>query len=166
VPRKTEWIHRISGALKVLRQSSAPLIDRQEIERLLEVSGRHAIRILHRLGACEAGKNLFIAREELIARLASIHAGEDAQYERRRLGRLDHTLSRLAGDVRARQIRVEATPAAQDLHFPALPASVRLRPGRLEIDFDTPGELLTRLYELSQALVNDYGHFEQMAGGR
>jgi hypothetical protein len=163
VPRKTEWIHRIPKALDALRQSPAPLIDRRDIERLLEVSGRHAIRILHRLGAAEAGKNLFIAREELIARFESIHDGDDARYERRRLQRLDTTLARLARDLKARQVPVAAAPEAHDLLFPSLPGSIRLRPGRLEIDFETPDELLTRLYELSQALANDYGRFEQAA---
>lgn len=163
MPRKTEWVHRIPKALEVLRQSPAPLVDRRDLEELLEVSGRHAIRILHRLGAVEAGKNLFIAREDLIARLESILAGDDVRFERRRLQKLDRTLAELDRNLRARQVPVTARPDAQDMLFPSLPATVRLRPGRLEIDFETPEELLARLYELSQALVNDYGRFESMA---
>lgn len=162
MPRKTEWVHRIPNALEVLRQSPAPLVDRGDIEELLQVSGRHAIRILHRLGAVEAGKNLFIAREELIERLESVLAGDDVRFERRRLEKLDRTLAELDRNLRARQVPVSAHPDAQDMLLPSLPRTVRLRPGRLEIDFDTPEELLARLYELSQALVNDYGRFESM----
>ena len=158
VPRKTEWIHRIPRALELLRQSPAPLIDRRDLEQLLQVSGRHALRLFHRLGAAEAGRNLFLAREELIRRLESIRDGEDARWERRRLERLGSELSETARSLRARRVPVE-TAAGQPL-FASLPLSVRLAPGRLEIDFQTPEELLTRLYELSQALANDYEGFE------
>ena len=160
MPRKTEWIHRIPAALEALAQSPAPLIDRGDLEQLLEVSPRQALRILNGLGATLVGKNLFIGREELVARLGSLHEGEDARYERRRLQRLDRTLAALARDLRARQVPVHAAPAVRDIAFPALPPSVRLRPGRLEVEFTTPEELLARLFELSQAIANDYGNFE------
>ena len=39
------------------------------------MSARHAVRLLHRLGASEAGKNLFIGRGDLIGRLVAIHRG-------------------------------------------------------------------------------------------
>ena len=159
MPRKTEWIHRIPQALEVLRQSPAPLIGRRDLEQLLSVSARNALRILNRLGAAEAGRNLFIAREELIGRLEAVHDGGEARYERRRLTRLDATLASLQRDLRARLVPVAADPAARNLLFPSLPSSVRLLPGRLEIDFRTPEELLTRLFELSQAMANDYESF-------
>ena len=164
MPRKTEWIHRIPGALEVLGQSSAPLIDRADIQNLFGVSARHAVRLLHRLGASEAGKNLFIGRGDLIGRLVAIHRGEDAAYERRRLQRLDGTLAELGRSLRARQVPVAVTPAALGGTLASLPSSVRLGPGRLEIDFETPQELLARLFELSQALAADYEAFEQLAG--
>lgn len=166
MPRKTEWIHRIPAALAILEDSPAPLIDRGDLERLLDVSPRQALRILNALGAAMAGRNLFISREELIHRLGRLHAGEEAQYERRRLQRLDRTLARLARDLRARQVPVAATPEARNSRFPSLPPSVRLRPGRLEVDFEGPEELLTRLFELSQAVANDYGIFEAACTGR
>ena len=160
MPRKTEWIHRIPAALEALDHSPAPLIDRADVEQLLEVSPRQALRILNALGAAMVGRNLFLDREQLISRLRSLHGAEDARYERRRLDRLDRTLAGLARDLRARQVPVAATPAARNTCFPSLPPSVRLRPGRLEVDFETPEELLTRLFELSQAVANDYGSFE------
>ena len=42
----------------------------------------------------------------------------------------------------------------------SLPANVHLSPGRLEIVFATPEDLLTYLVELSQAIANDYSVFE------
>ena len=163
MPRKSEWVHRIPAALQALEQSPAPLLDRGDLEQLLNVSPRQALRLLHRLGAAAIGKNLVIDRQELCERLGAVAAGEDLQYERRRLQRLDRTLARLARDSRARSIPVRADPEACRADFPALPTSVRLRPGRLEIDFETPEELLTRLYELSQAIANNYAQFERLA---
>ena len=162
MPRKAEWIHRIPAALEALEHSPAPLIDRADLEQLLEVSPRQALRILSQLGAAMAGRNLFIGREELIHRLRRVHCGEDARYERRRLQRLDRTLAQLARDLTASRVPVSAGPGARDSRFPSLPPSVRLRPGRLEVDFGTAEELLTRLFELSQAVANDYASFEAL----
>ena len=163
VPRKTEWIHRIPEALQILEQLSPvpPLIDRRDIERLLHVSPRQALRILARLGAAEVGKNLFLERDEFLRRLRALHAGEDATYERRRLCRLNDALEALERDLKAHRVPIHAKPDTYDLLLPALPSSVRLRPGRLEVDFSTPEELLARLFELSQAIANDYDTFTQ-----
>ena len=42
-----------------------------------------------------------------------------------------------------------------------LPASIHLRPGELHIEFFGAEDLLRHLYELSQALVNDFGRFQR-----
>ena len=148
-------------ALEALGNCEAALLDRGDLEVLLGVSPRQALRILNALGASLAGKNLFISREELIARLRGLHAGEDARYERRRLQRLDRTLALLARDLRARQVPLAAIPDCGG--FSGLPPSLRLRPGRLEVDFATPEELLARLFELSQAIAQDYESFERLS---
>ena len=167
--RKTEWIHRIPAAVIVLRGSSAPFVDRSDVEQLLQVSRRGAVRILHQLGASEFGKNLVIDREQLVSRLLAVQSGEEVQYERRRFERLEQELTKAARDFRARHVAVPASPAVEDTTMRSLSPSVRLRPGRLEIDFRSPEELLAHLYELSQAVVNDYPTFELLtddAGGR
>jgi hypothetical protein len=169
VARKTEWIHRIPAAVRILRSSTAPFADRSDVERILQVSRRGAVRILHRLGAAELGRNLVIDREQLIARLLAVASGEEVQYERRRFQRLEQELATAAKDFRARHVAVKSSPAIEDTTMRSLPSSVRLRPGRLEIDFGSPEELLTRLYDLSQAVANDYPTFELLtenAGAR
>ena len=50
-------------------------------------------------------------------------------------------------------VLVPAAVAAQKLAD--LPAGVHLRPGELRIEFNGAEELLQRLYELSQAILND-----------
>jgi hypothetical protein len=163
VARKTEWIHRIPAALSLLRASTAPFIDRSDVERILQVSRRGAVRILHQLGAAELGRNLVIEREQLIARLGAVASGEEVQYERRRFERLEQELAAAAKDFRARHVAVKSSPAVQDTTMQSLSPSVRLRPGCLEIHFNSCEELLTHLYELSQAVANDYVTFELLA---
>jgi hypothetical protein len=169
VARKTEWIHRISAAVQILRASTAPFVDRSDVEQILQVSRRGAIRILHQLGAAELGRNLVIDREQLIARLLAVAAGEEVQYERRRFERVAQELAAAARDFRARHVVVQTSPAVRDTTLRSLPPAIRLRPGCLEIRFSSCEELLTRLFELSQAVANDYLTFEllaEMPGGR
>jgi hypothetical protein len=42
-----------------------------------------------------------------------------------------------------------------------LPAGIHLRPGELRIKFFGAEDLLRHLYELSQAMVNDFGRFQR-----
>ena len=43
-----------------------------------------------------------------------------------------------------------------------LPAGVHLQPGELRIEFNGTEDLLRRLYELSQAILNDYGKLREI----
>ena len=61
---------------------------------------------------------------------------------------------------------VAGDPVAADGHgltLPRLPASVQLSPGRRTIQFDGVEQLLTHVYELSQAAVNDFEGFRLAA---
>ena len=62
------------------------------------------------------------------------------------------------------QIVVPAEGAEQKIDD--LPARVHLRPGELRIEFDGTEELLQRLFELSQAILNDYERFEEICGAK
>jgi len=41
-----------------------------------------------------------------------------------------------------------------------LPAGIHLKPGELRIEFYGAEDLLRHLFELSQAMVNDFGRFQ------
>jgi len=43
-----------------------------------------------------------------------------------------------------------------------LPAGIHLRPGELQIEFFGIEDLLRHLFELSQAIVNDYPRFQKL----
>jgi len=159
MPRKPEWIHHIDSALAELDLLPSPFIDRRTLQSLLHVSPRQALRILNRLAPSSAGASLLIPRLELIAKLQSLRDGENSQFEIRRRDRLSDQLNRLRRDLKARQVRIEATQPVELLA--SLPPAIRLTPGRLEIRFTTAAELLTLLLSLGQAMTNDYHRFAE-----
>lgn len=159
MPRKPEWIHHIDSALAELDLLASPFIDRLTLQSLLHVSPRQALRILNRLAPSSAGTSFLIPRLDLIAKLQAIRNGEDSQFEIRRRDRLSDQLNRLRRDLKARQVRIEATQPVELLA--SLPPPIRLTPGRLEIQFTTASELLTLLLSLGQAMTNDFERFAE-----
>ena len=151
-------------AIEELRQLSTPTVDRASIERLLCVSPRQALRILHQLSPHRAGKSLLIARTDLIAQLESLASGAPAQAERRRLSRVTAELETLRRHGAARRLRLPVAVAAPTAGWAQLPPGIRLTPGRLEITFQSGEELLGKLLELAQAVAGDLEQFRAAIG--
>jgi hypothetical protein len=156
----------LEEAIGELRQLSAPSVDRAALERLLGVSPRQALRILHTLSPHQVGKNLAIERTNLIERLETLLGGDSVQSERRRAGRVSAELDRLRRHRRAEGLEVPETAAAVagTTGWASLPDGIRLAPGRLEITFASGGELLAKLFSLAQAVAADPEHFRVAAG--
>ena len=72
MPRQPHWFQHVAPALAELRASPSPVLDRVSLEKLLHVSRRTAIRLLHLFGGFQAGRTFLIAREELIAALENV----------------------------------------------------------------------------------------------
>lgn len=161
MPRKAEWTHRLEEAIGELRQLTAPTVDRAAMERLLRVSPRQALRILHQLSPHQAGKSLLIARTDLIVQFEAMLGREPVQSERRRLGRVVVELDRLRRQGAARNVKV-AAPAGGE--WANLPDGIRLAPGRLEIAFLSGEDLLGKLLSLAQAVADDPEQFRAAAG--
>ena len=149
-------------AIEELRQLAAPTVDRASLERLLRVSPRQALRILHRLSPHRAGKSLLIARTDLIAKLESLARGAPVQAERRRLSRVTAELEALRRHGVARRLTLPVANAAGWEH---LPEGIALAPGRLEIEFRSGDELLGKLLELARAVAADPEQFRAVIGG-
>jgi len=64
-----------------------------------------------------------------------------------------------------RQVQIPVAPGVQKRVLKDLPAEIEMRPGELRIEFGKAEELLRRLFELSQAVVNDYERFEKLVEG-
>lgn len=162
MPRKTEWTHRIDSALDQLRAVSSPSVDRAAVERLLGVSPRQALRIMHRLTPHAAGKSLVIPRQDLIRQLEELRDGGPIQGERQRLERLTAELEKVRRHTAAHHIAVPAPVCP--VEWRTLPDGIQLEPGRLEIRFETGAQLLGLLLELAQAVAGDLEQFQAAIG--
>ena len=104
-------------------------------------------------------------REELIAHLKRLAAGEEAHYEKRRRQRLAKVLDGLRKSAMAQpKVLVEAPMTMLNQEFAHLPAGVSVSPGAISITFSSPNEALQRLLALAMAIGNDFTQFERMAG--
>ena len=160
MPRKPEWLQQLPAALDQLRRFPAPVVDRAALEKLLRVERRTAIRLLHRFGGFQAGRTFLIDRLELISALEKVAAGDQAIEERERHRRLADSLDRARLLAPGRKVRIEAAPNVRHRVLEELPAGIRLAPGRLTIDFFGAEDLLRHLFELSQAMANDFASFQ------
>ncbi|BDC48163.1 hypothetical protein F183_A04790 [Bryobacterales bacterium F-183] len=143
--------------MEELRGFPAPVIDRATVERMFQVRRRRANQILARMGGYQVGRTGLVERHIFVANLEAIAAGEEFHYEQRRRVRVHEKLAEARRIARAKQVKIQ--PAAPVPAGPKLPSGVSIAPGEIRIAFDTPETLLTRLFELSQTIANDYEEF-------
>lgn len=141
---------------------SVPFLDRAAIEILFSVRRRRAIQLMSGFGGgFLIGKTFLIDRRELIASLKTLACGEKFLFERKRKERITADLDRSRVEIRGRRISIAAQPAARELTMTDLPEGIHLGPGELRVEFFGMEDLLRHLFELSQAILNDYGKFQQ-----
>ena len=162
MPAKTQWLSRLPEILKTLASLPCPVLDRSCIEQLFGVGRRRAILLLHSWGGFESGNALFIDRLELIRQLEQIRDGAAFEEERVRRNRLAQDLTLSHTLAPGRKIVISGAEEIRDLRLAGLSPAIHLRPGRLKIEFAGTEELLLHLYELSQAILNDYARFEEL----
>jgi hypothetical protein len=143
--------------MEELRGFPAPVIDRATVERMFQVRRRRANQILARMGGYQVGRTGLVDRHIFVANLEAIAAGEDFHYEERRRVRVHEKLAEARRIARAKRVKIQPPPPVAV--GPSLPAGVSIAPGEIRIAFDTPETLLTRLFELSQTIANDYEEF-------
>ena len=142
-----------------------PWVDRETLQSLLRVGPRRAQQILRPGVTRQIGANGVASREELIAHLKRLAAGDEAYYERRRRKRLAQVLEGLRQAALAQpKVLVEAPTTVRSQEFANLPDGVSVSPGAISITFSSPSEALQRLLALSMAIGNDFNEFERMAG--
>jgi hypothetical protein len=154
MPRKPEWLQYVSTAIEQLHSFPAPVVDRGTLEKLLHVHRRDAIRLMHRFGGYQANRTFLIDRHDLLQQLSAIEKGEAYQGERKRRHRLEASLQPSKA--------ITAASGVWKRKLAELPPGTRFSPGLLEIEFGNAEQLLERLFELAQAIHNDYEQFESL----
>lgn len=149
----------------MLADAGLPVIDRAVVERLFGLGRRQAIELMHRFGGYQAGRTFLIGREQLIAQLDAMATGSDYRQEVVRRERLTATIERFQRTRQAQAVQIVAPPEVFGSRMDTLGPGVQLNPGKLEIEFVDPADLLSKLFSLSQAIANDYGGFERASTG-
>ena len=160
MPRKSEWIEQLPSALEELRQFPASVVDRAILEKVLRIERRTAIRLMNRFGGFQTGKTFLIDRVRLIEQLEQLDRGEAVTIERDRRSRLADELEKTRRLAPGRKVRVDVAPDVRDRRMKDLPAGIHLKPGELRSELYGAEDLLRHLFELSQAMVNDFGRFQ------
>jgi hypothetical protein len=142
-----------------LRQVETPVVDRAGIEKVFGVGRRRALQLLHRFGGFQSAQSFLVERQELIQRLESVLTDEAFAFEQSRRRRLEEELNAARSQRVAATVRIPIVPVSPAGNGLSIPRGLRLRPGRLEVDFNDGEELLGKLFAFSQAVAKDFEAF-------
>lgn len=146
--------------LTELRDFDGPILDRQAVQRLFGIGERRARQLMAGLPGLRVGNALAVGRIAFIGRLEKIAQGATFEREVSRRARIAETLEALRRHARAQAVRLGV---ATDAHTQELPEGVKVTVGELRIHFSGAGDLAAKLFELSQAMANDWEAFRRAA---
>jgi hypothetical protein len=156
------WLHRVGEIISDLEGLSVPVLDRAVVERVFRLRRRGAIDLMNRFGAYQAGKSLIIDRLGLLASVQNLAGDEDVVREGRRRRRIVDVLDHMHRYRAAAAVTIRVQPAVFSAQLSGLPTGVDFGQRRLQIEYATGQELLQKLFELGQAIANDYDRFEEI----
>lgn len=163
MPHKPYWFRQLDTIRRWVDALQDPYVDRKGVESIFQVSQTEAQRIMKRAGAMKVGSALVVPAWKMSEWLAGVARGEDATWEQQRVQRVELRLEQERHHLAARRVVIQPIPEAESIE--GLPAGIRLKPGRLEIDFFGTEDLLKHLYSLAQAVMSDYPRFQKICEG-
>ena len=159
MPAQPAWFHRLDQILADLRALDVRYLDRQAIEKLFCVRQRRARQLMAGLPSLQIGNAVAVERQALGERLENLAKGERFQWELSRRTRVADSLETIRKQAAARRVRVPAAADVHDRRVCDLPKGIELRPGEVRIQFDGAEDLAAKLFELSQAMANEWDAF-------
>jgi hypothetical protein len=161
MPAKAQWLLRVPEILAELSALDVPVVDRAVCERLFHLRRRRAIDLIRGFGGYQVGRTFLVDRPKLVAQLEQIRDSPDFAMEFRRKERLAERLDAIRRLQAGARVAIAVEPETRRRRLPDLPAGVTLNSGALHIRFESPEELLSKLFALAQAIANDYEAFEK-----
>lgn len=161
MPAQPAWFHRLKEILEELRGLEISHLDRLAVQKLFRVHERRARQIMAGLPALQVGNAVAVERQALLQRFENTAAGDRFQWETTRRAKLVDDLDRIRRDLAATRVPIPAAADVRDRSGGELPDGIELRPGELRIQFDGAEDLAAKLFELSQAMSNDWHAFAQ-----
>ncbi len=159
MPAKASWLLQIPEIVAQLEVFDVPVLDRAMVEHLFGLRRRRAIELMHRFGGYQAGRTFLIDRRVLIRNLQRLSEGADFQSECQRKQHLDETLHEFRRIRAGARVKISVAADVMERTMASLPPAVELGAGQLRVHFSSTEDLLSKLYELSQAAANDFDRF-------
>jgi hypothetical protein len=141
-----------------------PFLTRAAVEKLFGLRRRQAIELMHSVEGYQIGKTLVVGRAKLTAWLRRASLGEQVWWEQVRYKRVEEALEEVRQEREARKERALVPLKSLELKLEGIPPTVTVRPGELRIEFSGADDLFRQLFELAQAMKNDYERFKALAG--
>lgn len=163
MPAKPAWFHRLNQILEELRTLQTPLLDRHSMEVLFQVRERRGRQLMSDLPGVRIGNAMAVERLALIRKLEGVALSEECRTEANRKQRLSTNLAQVRKHLAARKVQLRAVADVHSRLVDALPGGIDLRPGELRIQFWGAEDLAAKLFELSQAMANDWTAFQKAA---
>ena len=164
LPPQPAWFHRLDEILSTLRALPASHLDRQAVESLFGIRQRRARQLMAGLPSLQVGNAVAISRLALIERLENTAKGDLFQWEVARRVRVTNSLEVIRKQAAAQRIRIPAAPNASARHIHDLIPGIELASGELRLFFHGAEDLASKLFQLSQAMANDWDEFTQLVG--
>ncbi len=162
MPAKSQWLLRLPEILATLTALRSHVLDRTAFEQLFKVRRRRAIQLMGVFGGFQSGRTFLVDRRELVARVTALLQGDEFTFERGRRERVSEELERIRIYAKAARVSVPVSPALYASTLSNLPQGVTLQPGELIIRFQSPEELLQKLFTLAQGLATDYDKLQSL----
>ncbi len=162
------WYDHVPRALADLQHFPAPTLSRPDVERLLSLSRRDAIRFLHRCGAKPNGDRLEVSKDEFVRQLQFTLSSAEYQAEMRRRQRLAEQQAEAARQAQGKRMLLPVPAFQPGRDASCLPETVRLYRTRLVVDFpenDVPA-LLGQLLEIARTARDDPEGFQKAISER
>jgi hypothetical protein len=168
MPAKPSWILQLPTILRTLEALDTPVVDRACFERVFGIRRRRAIQLMHQFGGYQAGRTFLVDRKKLIGDLRKRSRGDEYGWELERRKKLVSEIEMMKRLLPGRKVRLMVPPEVVDNKMANLPAGIHLSPTELRIEYHGTEDLLRHLFELSQAIMNDYARFSDVceSGGR
>ena len=162
MPDLPVWYRKINDIRADVESSDVQLYTRRSIETLFGIKKSAAAELMHRIGGSgQVAHVSTVSRRHLLLFLYKVQDNPGYQNEVARRENLVRKLEAERKNLSARR-HVIAVERAPDVTIDGL-AGVTIHRGRLTVDFYGTEDLLRKLYELSQAIVQDWHRFERLA---
>jgi len=161
MPAQPAWFHRLDRILEALRKMESSHLDRQAVEKLFGVRERRARQLMAGLPGLQAGNAFAVERLALLNRLEETSASGPFQWEVNRRARVADELERARRLLSGRNVLIPSAPDVRERRLAGLSGDIALKPGELRIEFYGAEDLAAKLFELSQAMANDWTAFAE-----